>query len=425
MHAKDERRNSCDQRYPARRILGLRAGFLFVNFLLIVMALYNLKPASRSLFIEYLGADQLPYVWIGTALTMALFIGSYHRLVERCSRVKVVLATCLALSLLLVLFRVLLSTPGPVVASAFYIFVDILGVLMVEQFWSLTNSIYSTREGKSWYGFIGTGGLIGGVLGGGAAALILNMTPLQTADLLLVAAGIILLLFGLTWLMGRLGLYCEVERHGQELRYKGGWQALKRSRLLLLIAAILLLTQLASPLIEFQFLKTVEASHPLIDERTAFLSLFFSLMGSVSIAVNLLLTPVIHRYLGIIAGLLVQPLLIGLSTLGFMFQPGLPLISAAKISDRGLSYSINRASKELLYVPIDSLLIYQAKAWIDMFGYRLFKIFGSILILFFTRWLPAPLSLPQLSWSVLGICLIWLLVLKLLRTEYRNIQPES
>ncbi len=425
MHAKDELRNSCDQRYPARRILGLRAGFLFVNFLLIVMALYNLKPASRSLFIEYLGADQLPYVWIGTALTMALFIGSYHRLVERCSRVKVVLATCLALSLLLVLFRALLSTPGPVVASAFYIFVDILGVLMVEQFWSLTNSIYSTREGKSWYGFIGTGGLIGGVLGGGAAVLILNMTPLQTADLLLVAAGIILLLFGLTWLMGRLGLYCEVERHGQELRYKGGWQALKRSRLLLLIAAILLLTQLASPLIEFQFLKTVEASHPLIDERTAFLSLFFSLMGSVSIAVNLLLTPVIHRYLGIIAGLLVQPLLIGLSTLGFMFQPGLPLISAAKISDRGLSYSINRASKELLYVPIDSLLIYQAKAWIDMFGYRLFKIFGSILILFFTRWLPAPLSLPQLSWSVLGICLIWLLVLKLLRTEYRNIQPES
>ncbi|MDX2493486.1 MAG: Npt1/Npt2 family nucleotide transporter [Desulfuromusa sp.] len=424
MPSKKELKDSCDLRYPARQVLGMRAGFLFFTFLLIVMALYNLKPASRSLFIEYLGADQLPYVWIGTALTMAVFIGIYHRVIERFSRVKVVLATCLSISLLLVVFRFFLSAPGPVVATAFYIFVDILGVLMVEQFWSLTNSIYSTSEGKSWYGFIGTGGLTGGVIGSGAAALILKLTPLQTADLLLVAAGIILLLFVLTWLMGRLGLYCEVELHGQELHYKGGWKVLKRSRFLILIAAILLLAQLASPLIEFQFLKTVAVRYPLIDSRTAFLSLFFSLMGGVSIAVNLLLTPLIHRYFGVISGLLVQPVMIALCTLGFMFQPGLLLVSAAKISDRGLSYSINRASKELLYVPIDSLLIYQAKAWIDMFGYRLFKIFGSILILFFTRWISTPLSLPQLSWLVLGICLIWLLVLQMLRAEYRDIDQE-
>ncbi len=226
MPPKNVLRDQCDSRYPVRRILGVRAGFLFINFLLIVMALYNLKPASRSLFIEYLGADQLPYVWIGTALTMAVFIGGYHRLVERYSRVKVVLATCLSLSLLLVAFRLLLNTPGPAVATAFYIFVDILGVLMVEQFWSLTNSIYSTSEGKSWYGFIGTGGLAGGVLGGGTAALILNLTPLQTTDLLLVAAGIIMLLFALTWLMSRIGLYCEVEHHGQQPHYKGAGRPL-------------------------------------------------------------------------------------------------------------------------------------------------------------------------------------------------------
>ncbi len=413
-----DKNNHCNQRYPAHRILNIRAGFLFANFLLIVMALYHLKPASRSLFIEYLGADQLPYVWIGTALTMALFIGGYHRIVERFSRVRIVLGTCLSLSLTLVIFRILLLDPGPAVATAFYIFVDILGVLMVEQFWSLTNSIYSTNEGKSWYGFVGTGGLVGGVLGGLVAALLLDKTPLQTADMLLVAAGIILTLFILTWLMERLGLYCEVEMHGQKTRYRGGWQALKKSRFLILITCILLLAQLASPLIEYQFMKTIEVSYTQIDLRTAFLSLFFSVMGGVSIVVNLLITPLIHRFFGVIAGLLVQPGMIILCMFGFIIQPSLMLISAAKISDRGLSYSINRASKELLYVPIDSLLIYQAKAWIDMFGYRLFKIFGSILILIFTRWLPIPLSLPQLSWLVLTICAVWLVVLRNLRWEY-------
>lgn len=425
MNSKSALRNSCEQRYPLRQISGMRAGFLFANFLLIVMALYHLKPASRSLFIEYLGADQLPYVWIGTALTMAVFIGIYHRLIERFSRIRVVLVTCAVIALLLICFRLAMEAPGPAVATLFYIFVDIIGVLIVEQFWSLTNSIYSTEEGKNWYGFIGTGGLIGGVVGGGAASLVLHFTPLKTADLLLVAAGIFGLLLILTRLMGSLGLYCEVDSHGHELHYKGGWKALKRSRFLLLIAFILLLAQLASPLIEFQFLKTVEVNYLLIDKRTAFLSLFFSLMGGVSIIVNLVLTPVIHRSLGAIAGLLVQPVMILLCTFGFMIQPGLLLISAAKISDRGLSYSINRASRELLYVPIDSLLIYQAKAWIDMFGYRLFKIFGSILILIFTRWLAAPFTLPQLSWLVLVICLVWLIVLKQLGREYDGLNHDN
>lgn len=424
MFESEDTRKPGNPRDPIHRILSIRAGFLFLNFLLIIMALYHLKPASRSLFIEHLGADQLPYVWIGTALVMAVLIGVYHQLVESCRRVILVLGTCLSLAGCLVIFHILLDSPGPALATAFYIFVDILGVLMVEQFWSLTNSIYSTREGKGWYGFIGTGGLVGGVLGGGAAALALRHTPLQTADLLLVAAGIILLLFVLTWLMGWLGLYCEVEQHGGAVKHQGGWQPLKKSRFLMLIAAILLLAQLASPLIEFQFMKTVETSYQVLDERTSYLSLFFSIMGVVSILVNLLLTPVIHRVFGVIAGLLIQPLMITLFSLSFMLVPGLLLISAAKISDRGLSYSINRASKELLYVPIDSVLIYQAKAWIDMFGYRLFKIFGSVLILLFTRWLPTPLTLPQLGWLVLSICTVWLVVLSLLRREYHQVENQ-
>ncbi|MGD9412082.1 MAG: hypothetical protein PVJ54_09495, partial [Desulfobacterales bacterium] len=91
----------CDAKYIALRTLGMRAAFLFLNFFLIIMALYQLKPASRSLFIESLGAERLPYVWIATALAMGVFITYYHRLVERHSRIRVVLGTCLAISILL------------------------------------------------------------------------------------------------------------------------------------------------------------------------------------------------------------------------------------------------------------------------------------------------------------------------------------
>lgn len=410
----------CEARYPALRTLGARAAFLFLNFFLIIMALYQLKPASRSLFIETLGSERLPYIWIATAVTMGAFITYYHRLVERHSRIHVVLGTCLTISILLVVFRLLMNHSTVWVAACFYVFVDILSVVLVEQFWSLTDSIYTTHEGKSWYGLVGTGGLVGGVAGGWVAAMLIMHTPLQTPDLLLTAAGIIGIIFALTWLMGQVGIYCEVE-HVVRPHQKagGGWRILRHSRYLMLIAAILLLAQLASPLVEYQFLNTVESAYPDREARTAFLSLFFSVLGIMSIGVNLGITPLVLRYLGTIAGLLVQPMMIFIFSWCFFLQSTLFFSCAAKISDRALSYSINRASKELLYVPVDSVLIYQAKAWIDMFGYRLFKVAGSVVILLFTQWLPFTVSVPQLSWFTISICAIWIAIIFVLRLDYQ------
>jgi AAA family ATP:ADP antiporter len=418
-NSKNDITAECDAKYIALRTLGTRAAFLFLNFFLIIMALYQLKPASRSLFIESLGTERLPYVWIATALTMGVFITYYHRLVERHSRIRVVLGTCLTISILLVIFRLLMNHSIPLIDASFYVFVDILGVVLVEQFWSLTNSIYTTHEGRSWYGFVGTGGLVGGVAGGWVSAMLIKHTALQTPDLLLTAAGTIGIIFGLAWLMGRVGIYCEVDHvvRPQQMA-SGGWQILRHSRYLLLIAAILLMAQLVSPLVEYQFLNTVEAAYLEREARTAFLSLFFSVLGVISIAVNLGITPLIHHILGPIAGLLVQPLMICIFSWGFFFQPTLYFSAATKISDRALSYSINRASKELLYVPVDSVLIYQAKAWIDMFGYRLFKVSGSILILLFTQWLPFTISVPQLSWFSVSICVIWMILVYLVRQDY-------
>mgnify|MGYP001821277624 FL=1 len=404
------------------RKLGVRASFLFINFFLIITALYQLKPASRSLFIEALGAERLPYVWIITGLTMVVFIAFYHRLVARHSRFKVVLGTCLAISSLLVLFRFLINLPGPIIPVGFYVFVDILSVVLVEQFWSLTNSIYTTQEGKSWYGFVGTGGLVGGIAGGGLSALLIQYTHLQTPDLLLTAAITIGIIFVLTWVMGHIGLYCEVEHVVPvEAARKGGWRVLGQNRYLLLIAAVMLLAQLVSPLIDYQFLNTVEASYPEREARTAFLSLFFSVMGFISVSINLGITPLIHRFFGTIFGLLIQPLMISLFSWAFLFQSTLFFGCAAKISDRGLSYSINRASKELLYIPIDPVMIYQAKAWIDMFGYRIFKVSGSFLILLFTQWLPVSIGIAQLSWITISISAGWIAIIMVLRHEYHRV----
>jgi AAA family ATP:ADP antiporter len=418
--------SECNGKYLALRVLGIRSSFLFANFFLILTAYYQLKPASRSLFIEVTGAKQLPYAWILTAIATILFINFYNKMVARYSRINVVMGTCLLISTALFFYRLLLNVPGPAVAVGLYVFVDIIGIVLVEQFWSLTNAIYTTPEGKSWYGFVGTGGLVGGAAGGAVSALLIQHTGLETPDLLLTAAVTILIICTLTFVMGRLGIYCE---SSDAAPFKGidrtSFKTLLGSRYLMLIGSLLLFAQLVSPLIEYQFLNTVEHSFPEREARTAYLSSFFSIMSLVSIGINLGITPMVHRTFGAIAGLIVQPLIITCCSMFFMMGPTTLLIAATKISDRGLSYSINRASKELLYIPIDPVLIYQAKAWLDMLGYRLFKVLGSFVILLVTQWLPVPMSIVQLSWLTIGLCFIWIFMVMALQQEYRMVAKNE
>lgn len=405
--------------------LKVRSIILFSNFFLIILAYYQVKSASRSLLIEYWGSENFPWVWIASALVLGSFIGLYHRLVERYSRLAVVLGSCLLFIALLAGFRAALAWQGTAASIAFYIFVDIFSVVLVEQFWSLADSVTETAAGRRSFWFIGSGGLLGGIIGGAAAAALLKFTPMQTPDLLLSCAAILIVTFLLNLAMGRMGVYREVPGTGQPVVVAGGWRALVKSRYLILIACSLLCSQLAQPVVEYQFMKAVEATYSALDARTQYISGFFSILGLVSIAINLLVTPFLHRYLGVMWGMLTQPVVLAMSSLAFMAQPTLLIASMMKIGDRGLSYSINRASKEQLYIPVDPVRTYQAKAWIDMLGYRLFKVFGSALILVLAGWLPLGENAVQLGWLTLLICGSWILVLALLAREYHAFVAET
>ncbi len=403
----------------------LQSSLLFVNFFLIITALYQMKPASRSQILEVLRADNLPYVWIGSALAIFIFINIYNRILRRVSRVRVVLGSALLVMVCLVAFRFALMGHGPVASVLFYVFVDLVGVTLVEQFWSLANSIYSTKDGKNWYGMVGTGGLIGGMTGSALGAYLIHYTPLQTPDLLLVAAFIVGLIFAITLWMHHLQLYGDLKQSSPITHTSWPYQNGRQHRnYLLLIAAALLMAQLISPLVEFQFMKIVETSFPEREVRTATLSLFFSVLSGFSIFVNLLVTPIVLKRLGVLAGLLIQPFLLAVSAGVFNLYGGFLAGAAMKIADRGLSYSITRASKELLYIPVDKLVMYQAKAWIDMFGYRTFKIVGAVTILVLTQWTNLATNGFNLNGVIILSSAVWIGLLVVLSRRYQALDSD-
>ena len=399
----------------------VRSLALFANFFLIILAYYQVKTASRALLLEAGGSALFPYVWVISAVTLATIIGFYHQLVRKLPRVSVVLGALVVFTALLCIFRYMTPSFHTGAALAFYVFVDIFSVILVEQFWSLTNSVSTAHQGRNTFWFVGTGGLCGGLAGGLLASGLVDGGYVQTADLLYVCAGLLMLTFILNFLMWTKGMYKEIHSKATIVDASGGWRTLAGNRYLLLIAALLCLSQLAQPIVEYQFIYAIEQTYSETAERTVYLGRFFAFLNIAAIGINLIVTPLIHRHLGIFAGLAMQPIVLAFSAFGFFVYSTLTIAAGMKIADRGLSYSINRASKEQLYIPVDATSTYQAKAWIDMLGYRLFKVLGSGLILLTTVWLPI-FSVAELSIMTFVICLVWLYTIALVaRYYYREV----
>lgn len=407
------------------RARGLRTLALFADFLLVILAYYQIKPASRSLYLEHFTAAQLPYVWVLSALVLGALMPAYSKLVGRVSRPRLVVGTCLCFAFLLLGFRLWIG--GPVAAVCFYVFVDILSVALVEQFWSLTNAAFPTRQGSRWFGVIGAGGLVGGMSGGWLAQTLLTRTGLQTTDLLLVSAALIVLVAAFSAVLVRSGVLAEQPGTATlpGLPERPALRDWLGNRYLLTITAVLLLAQVVEPIVEYQFMHFVQLDFPEREARTAYLSGFLSLLNAVALGINLVVTPLVLRGPGAIAGMLAQPLTLGLFSFLHLLQPGLSTGAAMKISDRGLSYSLNRAAKELLYVPIAPELIFRLKAWIDMFGYRAFKVLGASAILLLTEWTHWLVEPAAYCWFTIPATLVWIALVLSLARPYRSLIAQE
>lgn len=391
---------------------------LTINFMLVAMAYYLIKPASRSLVIEHAGVEALPYLWIASALLLILIVPLYQLLMARVSRQQLLQGTVLVFAVLLVFMRTKLNQPDKLTAGAFFVLVDVFSVILVEQFWSLANSSFTSNQARGSYWFIGSGGLVGGILGGLLASILVTAVGVDTHDLIIVAVVMLVLVSVFNHLILPKDQAPVAPLKRQTVNNQ---KLLRENNYMFLIAAALFLAQLASPIIEYTFMSYVEDRYTDQDQRTAFLSTFSALIGVVALFINLLVTRAIHVRWGVSWGLLAQPILIAGGCLLFYFNPGLPIASTLKIFDKSLSYSVNRASREILYVGIGSSTVFKAKAWIDILGFRVSKFIGSSAILLMVYMIPASQVIGVMTWLNVGVCVAWGIAVVMLSRRYANI----
>lgn len=114
---------------------------------------YNIvKPLTRATFISKLGAANLPWVLVGTGVLVGLVMQLYRLGVSRLPPWAVQAATLIDVALLLIVFWSAFRAGVPGASVLFYFTGQILGVLLISQFWTLADDIYDGGRRSAYSG---------------------------------------------------------------------------------------------------------------------------------------------------------------------------------------------------------------------------------------------------------------------------------
>jgi ATP/ADP translocase/HEAT repeat protein/CRP-like cAMP-binding protein len=403
---------------------GGTAALMFL-YSFLAMTSYNIvKPVTRSQFITSLGADNLPWVQFISGMVIGIIMQGYTKAIKAVPRRWTIPVTQAGMIVLLVTFWVLFTRVGAEwVSVGFYLYGLILGILLISQFWTLANDIYDPRQAKRLFGLIGGGASLGGATGAALTATLVE--DLGTTTMLLVSAVIMAVCLGIVVTSVRTHARAgqsDAAKTGEEEGVGGGeaLTLLRSSRHLQIIALVITFAAIGAAIIEQQLnMATAEAKgRANTDSITAFLAQVTVYLSLIGLFIQVALTSRIHRLLGIGFALLILPVSLGgtgllMLTIGALWTSG-----AARIIDTSLRYTVDKTTREILFLPLPADVKYRAKPFIDVTVDRLSKGAGALLILVLIKDWGLNLSWQQLSYASLVIMALWIFFALRARKEY-------
>jgi ATP/ADP translocase len=402
---------------------GRRVFLTFLYFFLIITAYYLIKPVSRSLILGELGSRMVPYVDLIAAILMGPIVTLFARLVDRVGKQQLVSGSFWAVIGLLLFFWGLLFRHMPWAAGVFYVWVAVFSVLVVTLFWLVANDLYRPREAKRLFGFIGSGGILGGIVGSSIAAL--GAQVVGTENLLLLSAGVLVCCWAVVQRLWALApakpdaAEPPAPRARRESVFSdlGGFiRMLTQSRYLLLLVAMVGLNKLVATLVYYQLNPFIEQAFPDQDARTTFMGMFLGGVNTAAFVVQFFCTSWVLRRWGLLPALLVLPAGLLTGSIGLIIWPVFAFAAATELFDGSLNYSLQQTTKEVLYLPIDRSIRYKVKPFIDMVVFRFGKGIAAVIGIVLLSGFHAP---PQtLSLLVIPLVAAWLLVSVWLRRDY-------
>ena len=338
-----------------------------------------LETARDALFLARLPAGQLPWVYLAMAGAAVATSQVPARRMRRLFGASTLSASLAVTAAGTTLFWVIPGLRGDWGLRALYVWSGLVATTSVLQLWLVLGEIFTITQAKRVYRLIGTGSVLGAVLGALLARVVSER--LGAVSLIPVAA----LLMAATaafpaMLLRRPGP--QATPHAEALRWK-----LKETASLVVgepyvarLAGIVLVSTVALTLGDYVFKSSV-ARHVPAAHLGEFFATFYMVLNVLALFAQLVLMGWLLRGLGLHRTMWVLPTLLFLGAGGVAFGAGFPAALLLKGADGTLRHSVHRTGTELLFLPIPDALRARVKPVIDAFGQRGGQAIAAVLIL--------------------------------------------
>jgi AAA family ATP:ADP antiporter len=476
-------RDSNDPRNLLERFLGLFANvrggegatvlLLALNVFLLLLAYSIIKPVREALIltsggfrlggVEFSGAVKKSITAAGQSLLLLGAVPLYSALAGRFPRRRLInvvtffFAGCLAAFFILAQIRVPLGV-------AFYLWVGIFNVMVIAQFWSFANDLYTPEAGKRLFAIVAFGASSGAVFGALIAKSVIRVdkeNPGGVYPLLLVGGAILafsLLITNIVHLRERRKAEEVAQARAEEAEKPIGkgnaYRLVFGNKYLLLIALLMLFLNWVNTTGEYILSETVEqraveeadavavqevwekeyqqalvagtaegSKEEFVEQRraahrkkyrTSYIGDFyagFQLWVNVAgLLIQLFIVSRILKYLGVRVALLVLPFIAFGGYAFVILYPVLGIIRAAKTAENSTDYSLQNTVRHVLFLPTTREQKYQAKQAIDTLFVRIgdflsagLVVVGTGLLAFQTKHFASVNLILVLVWIILAI----------------------
>ncbi len=468
---------------------GVTVLLLALNVFLFFLAYYLARVLREPLILTgggdtLSGAQLRAYTAAGQVLLLAPIVPLYGALAGRVPRRRLFNVVTAIFVLSLGGFFLLAQT-GLNVGVAFYIFVGILSVMIVAQFWAFANDVYTEEEGKRLFPIVGFGASAGAIAGALVAAQAIDQLGLNA--LFLLSAVVLVLATAITNVIdirerrrseaavpdamtsgllpaatgqfraatGEFKAIAESEEYqretgtfkvikrGQslededpeEVKSTGGAFALVfRSRYLLLIAMLVMILNwvntnggyILSDLVE----RTAEtavanAEGDLTAEQFigSFYARFVLVVSIATLLIQAFAVSRIIKYFGVKGAILFLPIIaLGAYTV-LAFIPILGVVRWAKTAEDSTDYSLNNTVRNVLFLPTTREEKYKGKQVTDSFSQRAGDLLSSATVFVVTGLLA--FKGPEIVYLNILLVAIWLVIAVKLGRHYSRLAAAT
>lgn len=395
------------------------------------LTLTFVDTAAYTFFLSRYESQLLPIAYIAASIVTVLIGLVFARLEMRISVMRLFTINLLLIFIASAGFWWLFSTtdaPWPALAAV--IGFDVIWVLSNLEFWGLAGRVFNVRQGKRLFGLVGAGETIATIVGGATVPFLIRIV--RTQDLLIIATIGAIGSLGLMRLIARRYLQTPTREQQQTLaKNERRPRELLRERYLQLIFLMSALTVTTLYFVDNAYYNQAQQQFTTDADLAAFLGLFLSITAFLQLFSRAVLSGwVLGRY-GVRAGLMLLPTSLGIGSLlailadvalgagGWVFV----CVVLTKALDKGLRYSLNRASVLVLYQPLAP----GERLWTQSVSESIIEpiagvIGGLVLLVLNTSF---EFTSVQLLTAMLIILALWVVVVLLLNREYTVVLMQA